>query len=225
VLSVVSRWRWQGEARAERVRLASGDGGAAVLDGKGRITLLDASGAAVWTRTVEDSVRDIAIPVAGREAYALSVREMVRFGATGKALWRMPPPPFPVRLAVRRDGEIAAVCAGQGLVRMHEAATGRELGGQRVRHAADHVALLMVELASAEPPKRGRPAAPVKATLTAVVSERGDVTMLDHTGQPHWHVALGASAGPPDAAHDRIVVPSFGRSLRRGLPDGASPPR
>jgi hypothetical protein len=67
VLSVVSRWRWQAEERIQRVRLASGDGGAAVLDNKGRITLLDTAGTAIWTRTVEDSVRDIGIAAAGRE--------------------------------------------------------------------------------------------------------------------------------------------------------------
>lgn len=208
MLSVLSRWRWQGEARAERVRLASGDGGAVVLDGKGRILLLDAAGGTVWTRTVEDSVRDIAIPASGKEAFALSVRELVRFGTTGKALWRVPPPPFPVRLAARRDGEIIAVAAGQGLVRMHDASTGRELGGQRVRHAADHVALLAVELAAQEPAGRGR-GKPAQPTLTTIVSERGDVTLLDHLGQPHWTVSLGATSGAPDAAHDRIVVPSF----------------
>lgn len=208
MLSVVSRWRWQAEERIQRVRLASGDGGAAVLDAKGRIILLDPNGKAIWTRTVEDSVRDIAIPAAGKEAYALSVREAVRFGTTGKALWRVPPPPFPVRLAVRRDGEIFAISAGQGLVRLHDAATGRDLGGQRVKHGADHIALLMVELDDPAP-KRGKPAGPIRATLTLVVSERGDITLLDHLGQPHWTVSLGATAGAPDAAHDRVVVPSF----------------
>lgn len=175
-----------------------------MLDASGKISLLDAGGAAVWTRTVEDSVRDVAIPAAGKEAYALSVREIVRFGLTGKAVFRVAPPPFPLHLAVRRDGEVFAVSAGQGLVRLYDAG-GRELGGQRVRHAADHLALLAVELA--EEPRRGRPVA--RPTLTAVVSGRGEITLLDHLGQPHWHVALGATAGPPDAAHDRIVVPSF----------------
>jgi len=211
MISVVSRWRWQGEDRIQRVRLASGDGGAVVLDGKGRIVLLDVRGAAVWTRNVEDSVRDIGIAAAGKEAYALSVREVVRFGTSGKALWHVPPPPFPVRLSIRRDGEVFAIAAGQGLVRLFDAATGRDMGGQRVKHAADHLALLAVELADPTPPKRGAkpPGPPVRPTLTCVVSERGDVTLLDHLGQPHWTVSLGATSGAPDAAHDRVVVPSF----------------
>lgn len=204
--SVVSRWRWNGESRPERVRLASGDGGALVLDARGRVSLLDARGAATWTRSVEDSMRDIAMPAAGREGLALSVREIVRFGQTGKAVWRVTPPPFPTRLAVRRDGTVFAVAAGQGLVRFFDGATGRDLGGQRLTHAADHVAVLSVEIVG-EPRRRG-PAAP-QPTLAFVVSERGDVTMLDHAGKPAWTIHLGAVAGPPDAAHDRVVVPSF----------------
>lgn len=206
MISVVSRWRWQGEHRPERVRLASSaEGGTLVLDNRGRVTLLDATGAATWTRTVEDSMRDIALPASGRDAFVLSVREVVRFGQTGKAVWRVPPPPFPVRLAVRRDGAAFAVGAGQGLVRFHDAATGRDLGGQRVTHAADHLALLAVELVG----DGGGRGPAEQATLAFVVSERGDVTMLDHTGKPAWVIRLGAVAGPPDAAHDRVVVPSF----------------
>lgn len=207
MISVVSRWRWQSDERVQRVRLASGDGGAVVLDGKGRIVLLDPRGTALWSRNVDDSVRDVGTSAAGKEAYALSVREVVRFGLTGKALWRVQPPPFPVKIAVRRDGEVFAVAAGQGLVRLFDAATGRDMGGQRVIHAADHIALLAVELTTAGPPKRGT--APTRPTLTVVVSERGDITMLDHLGQTHWHFALGATSAAPDAAHDRVIVPSF----------------
>jgi outer membrane protein assembly factor BamB len=190
VLSVTSRWKYALPAPATRIALASGDGGGIFADEKGNATLFDVDGKSVWTNAIDDSIRSVRVASAGKGGFVMTVQEVTRFGLSGKAMWRMRTPPFPVDLAVRDDGGAFAVSADGGLLKIYSA-TAKETAARRYAHSTDYIAF-------AE-----------DGASILVVSKRGDVSYVDEHGETRWHVAIGCEACHPDVSRDRVVIPSF----------------
>ena len=202
MLAVNSRWKIKPPAPASRVAIAAGDGGVMFSDEKGRVTLLDADGKALWTVAADDSIRRVAMTAQGKGGFLLTVHEIIRFGITGKPVWRVAAPPFPLELAVRHDGGAIAVGAESGLIKTY-AATGKGAWSRRLAHGCDYLQFH-----------------PAGGALLAV-SRRGDITFLAGNGEPEWKVSIGCEACRPDLSTQRIAVPSFDGVYAFG-PDGAA---
>lgn len=204
MIRAVPGWEYSGDFPFVSVS-AAGDGAALLVDAKNGATLLSPAGEPVWSYAAGEPVRAARVANDGRGAWILSATSFVRLGATGNELWRTASPPFPLDLAIRRNGTAAVAAADGGLVRL-VGANGKEIRSKRLFHGADHVGL-------AE-----------DAESVVVVSKRGDVTILGRPGalpnEDPWHVNLGCVAHRPALSNERIAIPSFDGVHAFG-PDGS----
>src|SRR3954471_20410570 len=141
MLSVTSRWKIRPPSPATRIAIANSDGGAMYADEKGQVTALYPDGKPLWSRSAEDSIRAVAMTSQGKGGFLLTVRDLARYGQSGKAVWRIDAPPFPIELAVRPDGNAIAIGADSGVVKLWNG-QGREIWTRRLAHTTDYLAFL-----------------------------------------------------------------------------------